>query len=537
MSRFFEISSAKSASASEFAYRLDTLNTQLRAFLASEQARNGDDEDREDPEEDRSQPHSRFLTIMGAICSVVRDAAAAKASDLDSIIVDVDHLFNEVMSLSYQDLDMFDFAPSFAHSDQFPLIEDTGKPLFGGKPSVCSAFQSWLIPALRSRRYDEIDTLFEVHDKRVYVYSSFYPTHEFFLNISIVGQPGADLSGLPKPAAPWSTTKRPHPKSTRLSRFRDFTAWTPDSSTPIAMAVYEARCEITSLDINAPVQMTLSSGGSCLAVTGTGGWKQRSPMLSYFLLNKNDEPESHFLQPGLADIAYHSTIDEQRKLILVADSSRIKSYAWGALNGGENFEDPLPTHTMDTNKFEGPLVMLSNDRLIRAGRGSAGVWNIDTLPTHGPTGRARVGSKIKNSELEDTWRDDPESIERSRGVPATTTLTFEDSTLSPGTWHPHPSSQGVMLCTGDLLQQMSCLALDLEHGGKILTRYLGHGGDIEDFSTSTADSNVFATAASDSFARLFDIRQPLPVMTFNAQNRDGACSAVQLAHPDGIPSE
>ncbi len=67
-------------------------------------------------------------------------------------------------------------------------------------------------------------------------------------------------------------------------------------------------------------------------------------------------------------------------------------------------------------------------------------------------------------------------------------------------------------------------------------KYLGHGGGFNGISTSPGDPNMFASACDDGFARLFDVRHPLPVLTLQAGHPDGACEAVVMTHPDGIPS-
>jgi len=341
--------------------------------------------------------------------------------------------------------------------------------------------------------------------------------------------------------SPWTTTMKPHPNTTPLSRFRDgIPAWSALDASPFAVAVYEARCEVSSASVNAPIQMTMSSGNACLAVPSMGGYKNRTPILHYFLNEEdNDDFGLHYTEVGLSEIAYHSTTDEQRKLIILGDRDRIKSYAWGptsdTIRNAKNYGEPLPTHTLDSECFHGPLVVLSSRRVIRAGQGSAGVWNLDTLPTHGPKGKKRIGKKYNTEEM---WRDDPESIEVSMGSSSDATITFSDPTLAPGQWHAHPSTAGVMLCASDAraTNNYSCLTLDLENGGQTVSRYLGHGGTIQGFSTSAADQNVFATACSDGYARLYDIRHALPVMTFDAGKKSQMCPAALIVHPDGIPS-
>ncbi|KAG9082197.1 hypothetical protein FRC06_005171 [Ceratobasidium sp. 370] len=90
-----------------------------------------------------------------------------------------------------------------------------------------------------------------------------------------------------------------------------------------------------------------------------------------------------------------------------------------------------------------------------------------------------------------------------------------------------------MLCHSG---NFDCVTIDLEHGGSITARYLGHGGMINDLSVSEGDPRVFLTACDDGYARLFDLRIPLPTLTFDACQLNEACDAAVLAYPDGIPS-
>ncbi|KAG8682205.1 hypothetical protein FRC08_015126 [Ceratobasidium sp. 394] len=90
-----------------------------------------------------------------------------------------------------------------------------------------------------------------------------------------------------------------------------------------------------------------------------------------------------------------------------------------------------------------------------------------------------------------------------------------------------------MLCHSD---NYDCVTIDLEHGGSMTARYLGHGGTVTDLSVSGGDPRVFLTACRDACARLFDIRAPLPVVTFDACSSKEPCYSAALAHPDGIPT-
>ena len=83
----------------------------------------------------------------------------------------------------------------------------------------------------------------------------------------------------------------------------------------------------------------------------------------------------------------------------------------------------------------------------------------------------------------------------------------------------------------------ACTAVDIEQGGRRVARFLGHGGAVERIATSTGDPWLFATTGGDGYARLFDVRRPLPVLTFDTGMQREACADVVLVYPDGIPSE
>jgi WD40 repeat protein len=173
-----------------------------------------------------------------------------------------------------------------------------------------------------------------------------------------------------------------------------------------------------------------------------------------------------------------------------------------------------------------------NGRLLRSSKGSLSVWNLDTLENHVGNGKALIGGKFDPS---DSWRDDPENIERSIGSAPDASVTFQDVTLFPDRWHYHPSNAGAMLSTSqprDPPFAYYCVSLDIE----TIRRYLGHGDSIESFSTSAADQNGFVTGAHDGYARLYDVRHPLPVLTLDVGYQHEICSSVLITHPDGIAS-
>ncbi|KAJ7728138.1 hypothetical protein DFH07DRAFT_851265 [Mycena maculata] len=451
-------------------------------------------------EADSDDGHRLFLRLLGEACDLVRSQSAGHP-DYEVAVTTANEILNEGVEMAYGNLD-FDFLQSFAHSEEFPVLLGPHKDetTFSHRMSgLFDLMEGWMAKGTMTRP--------------------------------------ADSSLLPKLPAPWKTTPRPHPLSTLLSRFdRDVVGAHPS---PFVASVYGARCEITSDSIEQPLSIT--NNGSCLAISSAGGYKNREPVLTYYLLDeipphrKQFSLTTHHAHVGLTEIAHASATDEAKKLIFVADTSRVKSYAWGSRRSDEVYDTAIPTHTLDTSGHRGPLHVLAPGRLIRAGKGSVGVWNLDALDTHGPDGSAQIGLEFDTS---DSWRDEEDVIEPSSGSDSTGTISLADPQIAPGRWHAHPSLPATMLCGSDTdkSKEYSCIAVDLENGGKTVARYLGHGGETRAFSTSVADPNVFLTAASDGHARLYDQRMPLPTLTLRAGLGEDDCAGVVLVHPDGVPT-
>jgi WD40 repeat protein len=270
---------------------------------------------------------------------------------------------------------------------------------------------------------------------------------------------------------------------------------------------------------------------SCVA-----GFKERDPQLSYVRLDTDTgwdgTPEAETIQNGLLDIIHHLALDPTRKLIYAADDRRVKSYTYDG-------DKHKPKHTMNS-KRSGPLA-LTNDgsRILRAGKGGVDIWNVDTLPDHGPKGTKRIGRGKIN--LEDSWRDPDDldnEVELSTGTPSASTIEFTDQTLNISKWHlpENWNTGGVLkaLCTEDK-KRVSVLSLDLQAGGKIASRYLGHGGEVNTFDSSIEDPNSFVTAASDGYVRLFDVRTPVPGLTINVERSSAPCYSTCYVYINGIP--
>ncbi|CAE6377256.1 unnamed protein product [Rhizoctonia solani] len=228
-------------------------------------------------------------------------------------------------------------------------------------------------------------------------------------------------------------------------------------------------------------------------------------------------------------------IDEPRKLLLVGDKTRVKSFAWG--NSRRTFKRALPTHTLDSRRFEGPILTLPNGTILRAGRAAVAVWVIDQLDTHGSKGNSLVGKRLNIDEYDEEL-DECAPIDESGGTPRASHIFFSDEpTLEPDLWERLPDSSTVVCAESysDSEGSRSCLTIDFEHNGKTVTVFKGHRDTISDFSTNTADPRAFLTACRDGYARLFDIRQPYPVIEFKAGHQYD-CRSVALAYPDDIPT-
>ncbi|KAJ7500633.1 hypothetical protein B0H11DRAFT_785998 [Mycena galericulata] len=465
--------------------------------------------DPEDRDSESESPDSRpgFLGLLGEACDLVRSRATGDP-DYEAAVSQANEIINEGVEIAYGKLD-FDFLPSFAHSEQCPV--------------------------LLGPHYDD-----GTFSHRM---SGAFDLMEQWIDKGTMKRP-ANSNGVPKFPLPWKTTPRLHALSTHLSRFdRDAVEV---RASPLVATIYDARCEITSDSIDNPVSFT--NNGTCLAISSAGGYKNRDPKLTYYLLDDtaprakkypftaNELPLTpRHAEVGLTEVATASTTDESRKLMFVGDAWRVKSYAWADQHSDEVYREAVPTHTLDTSAHCGPLHILAPGRLIRAGKGSVGLWNLDALQTHGPDGDAQIGPDFNTYG----WgRDEDAVLEGSSGSESTSIISLADPQVAPAKWHPHPTLPATMLCGTDTSKSKdySCISVDLEHGGKTVARYLGHGGDSRAFSTSGADANVFLTAASDGHARLYDHRTPLPVLSLRAGSGEDDCAGVVLAHPDGIPT-
>lgn len=332
---------------------------------------------------------------------------------------------------------------------------------------------------------------------------------------------------------------RLHPLSTRCARFSsNVPEAAPAGDKPEALAVFQARAEVSTGEIEEPTGLFASSSGKCFIVPAQGGYKGRAPYVYTFY---SEEEQADYLQGrakllGLADIATQGTVDDETGLLFVGDSNRVKSYSWWDSEKNATRRNIVPTHTLDSKGYEKAIGILPNGRVARVGKSGIAIWNINDLPIHSAD-EGLIGESIgEDDEDINTWRDDPEQIERSSGSLPHATIAFPQA-FNVSLWHNHPNTPGTILVgtESESCDQFYCRALDLENNGRTTARYLGHGGVINQFSTSKGDPNVFVTAADDGLARLYDVRQPLPVLSIQAGTSPQNCTSAVVCHPDGIP--
>ncbi|RDX57037.1 hypothetical protein OH76DRAFT_1424594 [Lentinus brumalis] len=456
--------------------------------------------DENDPED------KKFLKMLRDTCDVVRDAEIRSAPELPEVVEKAHTVLDKLLKYAYLEDGLFkQYIRCFAYSDDNPVIEDS---LQMAGSDIIEAVMTFVTQYLH---------------------------------------PGADRPPLPDFAKtdPWTKTPRPHPLTTRLSRFRSGVPITVSASTPRAQLIYQARAEVKQDFLAAPCAMMMSSDGSVLAMAEAGGYRARDPILRTVRFDEDDDDGPDMLEfagkrqdPGLSNVARELDMDNERTLIFLADQDRIKSFRWGP-----NAEGKLPkrlpnVHTMNSERvYNGPLAVLPGGRLLRAGKGKAALWNLDSLETHQDNPKKLIGEGKVN--VDNSWREEASTgIERSSGTKATSIVAFaDDPDYQPATWHWHQPT-GVLLCAERRrdTEGFSCISMDIEHGGRRVTRYLGHGHDPEKFATSPSDPNVFWTAGADGYARMFDIRRSLPVLTFDTGRQSDACAGIVWIHPDGIPT-
>ncbi|KAL0063424.1 hypothetical protein AAF712_009628 [Marasmius tenuissimus] len=460
----------------------------------------------------RDDREEKIEGILHSVCSIVRELVASSAvgkEEKSALVENAHGILNDGIEWCYGDEDSgIDFIASFAHTE--------GTLLDNGEDK--------LLGSINDEAYEQLLSIFTrmvPNDKKSELVDNFRKER-------------------PR-QKPWWETPIPHPKTTPLSRFREEGTLSqspvPPESSAQAFSLYQAMAEISADQIISPSSpLCISADNQFIAVAGAGGYKNRSPYLSFSHLNESSTSDfsASTVELGFGDIANHIALDDVRKLVWVSDGDRVKSYTWGPGTEDRRRKGLLPTHTLSCpSGVEGPI-MVRESRIIQGGKGKIAYWNVEDLKTHGPDGKQRIGKAIST---EDTWRDDYEEIETSSGSKAGGTIQLQDQpSFSIQTWHPLPTCSSQVLCASDVQSDhdYSLISVDLE-SGKRVGRYLGHGGTITYFSSDpVSEPNTFLTACSDTYARLYDCRQPLPVLTFEAEN-GGFCHSAVYAHPNGLP--
>ncbi|CAE6519833.1 unnamed protein product [Rhizoctonia solani] len=435
-----------------------------------------------------------FIGLFKDTCALVREAELAGSPYLIELAKAVGKILDDGIRYSYGRDSVYDFMPSWAHDEDRPLIKDE----IGENFPLSHNTVNMVIQAFQSCSAD---------------FSNFI-------------------------TEPWDAKSKRHQKSANLSRFRsNLPALTSTLDNPSAATILDARCEISSSRCVAPLRFLKSTGNTCLALTATSGYGNRSPTLEYLFPNQPLAPSVKFptvhqFEPKLNEVPIHGAIDEIRRLIVVGDDCRIKSYEWGSSNG-EVHKHLLPIHNLASKSSRGPMALLPNGSLVRAGQGGASVFDLQ-VPTYGSDGNETIGELIEDVK---TMRSDFNGIELSSGSAPTSHIKFFDQpNIKPHIWQPLLAAPSTFLCAGYGHDEgkYGCVGIDLE-AGKTTSYHLGHGANVSDFSVSLGEPQLFLTACNDGFARLFDMRLSLPVLTFDACGQNECCDAVALAHPDGIP--
>ncbi|KAH9479826.1 hypothetical protein JR316_0008421 [Psilocybe cubensis] len=511
---------------------------------------------------------SKFHNILVGLAGVVRSAETAAysspssmpATQLPDLIMKAEEVINRCIDFAYdgfgEDDKLYggDWMPSFAHCNDGP----GAAPLLEIKHAQTGIR---LIPELPQ---DTLNTVYPLMLGFAKVVSRMAGNN---IGIDFV------KSQFKRPDG-WETTPHPMDLSSPCARFQSTYNVPEWSGTPYhenATALVQAQCEVSCEDINDPIKLCISSGGDLLALSAMGDYKNRTPFLHYYFPKDSVPPttstsarladKSKFMRSndfklglsgGVADLA----LDESRMLIFAADGKRIKSYRYKAPQAGkkETKNGTRDTrlhavHTFNCGKsFYGPIAVIPNHgRVLRAGEhGAVAIWNMNAQPTHGRSGSKIIGKK-ENLDDMDSWRDDEDEIELSRGSERSQNVNLDTRDgeganavrWSVETWHQHPSSPSIMLCGSDVQtsETYHCHAFDVEVGGKAVMRYLGHAGAVRGFSTSAAaDPNVFLTSSDDGHARLYDTRRSLPALTIAAEGSSRApFNSALLVHPDGLP--
>lgn len=126
---------------------------------------------------------------------------------------------------------------------------------------------------------------------------------------------------------------------------------------------------------------------------------------------------------------------------------------------------------MDASFHTGPLTILPNGRLLRAGRGSALYWPIDELEAH------RTAMKIGKGRY--FYGGDYTALDEDVNIEPQTTVPFSQRDFKPYRWHLHrPTGHMLRGEDGQYGYRVLSLDFDSEYGGAVVARCVGHGGSV-----------------------------------------------------------
>ncbi|KDQ19036.1 hypothetical protein BOTBODRAFT_482057 [Botryobasidium botryosum FD-172 SS1] len=331
---------------------------------------------------------------------------------------------------------------------------------------------------------------------------------------------------------PSNLADRPSSYTSLLARFREPRLTISESASSTLRTVAEARCEISAVDTPSPASMAITT--SALAFLGRIGTSSRNQSLEVYGLERGvgELVSLGRLNPGLDGTARAITANDARELVFVADGSRIKSFRW---NGHQKDQELLPVHTMDSGQSSSPLALLDGGaRLLRVSDQKLLVWDVDNAPTHGKSGKKIVGKKMKPVRVDtmwEQWQDRADSTELSCGSKPSQLLSLSvDFSNGVRAWAQHPSQSSSMICGLD--GQCRCIQFDVETG-QVTNYWFGHGAHVSSVQTSVGNPWTFVTTSLDGVTRLYDVRQPAPVVAFFSSAEEVYSSA--LVHVDGHP--
>jgi hypothetical protein len=65
-----------------------------------------------------------FITVLKDACALIRDAESQGVTNLGIAIEQVDKLIDKALDFTHGDDSLYDYVPSFAHSNECPVLED-----------------------------------------------------------------------------------------------------------------------------------------------------------------------------------------------------------------------------------------------------------------------------------------------------------------------------------------------------------------------------------------------------------------------------